>query len=140
MTMRDVQRGLLIAGSILFLLGLLQGAAVSSFANPRMALSAHLTAVQSGLSILVAGVVWSLLRLPRWLDRTARWAIAGGMYGLWIALTIAAATGASEALPIAGAGYQAREWVETAVTAAIVSSSLAMTAGWAALVYGLIRG
>ena len=76
---------------MLFLFGLLQGTAVQSFANPRMALSAHLTAVQSGIALMIVGAIWSAVLLNAAFRTIARWAAIVGMYGLWLGLTLAAA-------------------------------------------------
>lgn len=138
-SLSSAQRTLLVAGAALFLLGLLQGAAVQTFANPRMALSAHLTAVQSGTALMIVGVVWSALsRAPR-TGAFTRWAIVIGMYGLWIGLTTAAATGASKDLPIAGAGHSADATIEQIVSAIVLGSSVLMTLGWIMFLVGLIR-
>lgn len=133
------QRSLIVAGAILFLLGLLQGGLVQSFANPRMALSAHLTAVQSGMALMIAGTVWSAVVLGPTLSRLARSAVTLGMFGLWIGLTLSAATGASAVLPIAGAGYSASPLTEQAISAVVLGSSGVMTLGWLLLVVGLLR-
>ncbi|RXZ64601.1 hydrogenase [Pelagerythrobacter rhizovicinus] len=133
------QKSLVVAGAILFLLGLLQGAAVQSFANPRMALSAHLTAVQSGLALMIVGVIWPAVGLNATLLKVACWAVILGMYGLWLGLTLSAATGASDALPIAGAGYKADWLSEASVSAIVLVSSGLMTLGWLLFVVGLIR-
>lgn len=129
----------IVAGATLFLLGLLQGAAVQSFANPRMALSAHLTAVQSGMALMIVGAVWSVVVLSAALLTVARWTMILGMYGLWLGLTVSATTGASDALPIAGAGYSANRLVETGVSAIVLACSGLMTLGWLPFVVGLVR-
>lgn len=49
------------AGLWLFLAGLLIGAAIPKFTSPRLALSAHLTAVQSGTALLAIGWFWPQL-------------------------------------------------------------------------------
>ncbi|MES2058590.1 MAG: hydrogenase [Pseudomonadota bacterium] len=139
MTPGSYRKSLLVAGAALFLLGLLQGAAVHSFLNPRMALSAHLTAVQSGMAIMIAGLAWPMITLAPALKGVAHWTLVAGMYGLWIALTLSAATGASDALPIAGAGYSAAPSAEQMVSALIVISSAAMVLGWGLLTIGLFR-
>lgn len=139
MTLSYAQRTLIVAGAVLFLLGLLEGAAVQSFANPRMALSAHLTAVQSGVALMIVGVVWSALSLAPRTGLAARWAIVIGMYGLWIGLTAAAATGASRDLPIAGAGHRADATVEQIVSAIVLGTSGLMTLGWIMFLAGLVR-
>lgn len=139
MALSTAQRTLLVAGAALFLLGLLQGAAVPMFANPRMALSAHLTAVQSGMALMIVGIVWPALSLRKRTGTFTRWAIIIGMYGLWMGLTAAAATGASKGLPIAGAGHGAEATVEQLVSAIVLGSSVLMTLGWVVFLAGLIR-
>lgn len=136
---RSPFKTLIVAGAILFLLGLLQGAAVQMLLNPRMALSAHLTVVQGGTALMVVGVVWPAVSLGETLQSTARWAIIVGLYALWVGLTLSATTGASDALPIAGAGYKAGRIVETAVSAIVLGSSAITTSGWLLFVAGLIR-
>lgn len=139
--MRIEHKGILLirAGAVLFLLGLLQGAAVQEFLNPRMALSAHLTAVQSGMALMIVGVVWSVVGLSDRLDALARWAMIGGMFGLCIGLTLSAATGASATLPIAGEGHQAGAGTEQFVSTIVLGSSVSMTIGWLLFVFGLAR-
>lgn len=138
MSPSSAQKALIVAGAALFLLGLLQGAAVQSFLNPRMALSAHLTAVQSGMALMIVGLVWPFLSLRPWTGSVSRWAIIVGMYGLWIGLTASAATGASKGLPIAGGGQTAEAAVEQIVYAIIIGSSGLMTLGWILFLTGLI--
>lgn len=133
------QKSLIVAGATLFLLGLVQGAVVPSFLNPRIALSAHLTAVQCGMAIMIVGAVWSAVSLNGLLGKVARWAIIAGMYGLWAGLTVSAASGASDVLPIAGAGYDAGRVMETVVSAIVLGSSGLMTIGWLLFVIGLMR-
>ena len=121
------------------LLDLLQGAIVQSFLNPRMALSAHLTAVQCGMALMIVGIVWPGVTLAAWLDAAARWTIILGMHGLWVGLTLSAATGAEILLPIAGAGYCAESGVEIVVSAFVLVSSAMMTLGWLLSISGLVR-
>ena len=98
---------LIFAGVLLFFLGLAQGIFIPFMKNPRMALSAHTDGVQSGLALSVFGIVWSLLELSQlWLQITYYSALLG-FYGLWLGITSASISGASKALPMAGAGYSA---------------------------------
>ena len=69
-------RSLVVTGAALFLAGLVQGAVIDLHANPRMALSAHLDAVQSGMAVMIAGILWSSARLGERMEATARWALA----------------------------------------------------------------
>ena len=132
-------RSLVVAGAALFLVGLLQGAALDLHANPRMALSAHLTAVQSGMAVMIAGILWSATALPGRGETLARWSLAVGMVGLWLGITLAALTGASEVLPMAGEGYSAAPAAETAVSAVVMGSGASLTLGWVLFLWGLIR-
>lgn len=140
MNFTTAQRTLIAAGAILFLFGLLQGAVIQSFANPRMGLSAHLTAVQSGMALMVAGVAWQAASLAERVAAVAKWTMIAGMYGLWFGLTLSAATGASESLQIAGAGYSAGDPTETLVSILVLGSSASMTVGWGLFVAGIVRG
>lgn len=139
MTLTAHQRTLIVAGALLFLIGLLQGAVVQSFANPRMALSAHLTAVQSGMALMIAGVVWSAATFHRTFEIVAKWTLVIGMFGLWVGLTASAATGASNSLPIAGSGHTANQITETLVSMVVLGGSLLITIGWSIFVIGLMR-
>jgi (hydroxyamino)benzene mutase len=133
------QKSLVVAGASLFLVGLLQGAALHSFANPRMALSAHLTAVQSGMALMIAGIVWSAVMLSPRLATISRLTVITGIYLLWLGLTLSAATGANEALPIAGAGFGSSRLGEMVVSATVLIGSGLMTVGWILLLIGLVR-
>lgn len=139
MTLASHQRSLVVAGAILFLFGLLQGAMVQNFLNRRMALSAHLTAVQSGMAMMIAGALWAAADLHKTYSNIARWTIVVGMFGLWFGLTASAATGASNDLPIAGAGHSAAQSTEFLVSAAVLGGSVLMTIGWSIFVIGLLR-
>jgi len=100
-------------GALLFMLGLLTGFAIPMFRSPRIGLSAHLAAIESGLALIAFG-----LMLPH-LALSTGWASAIGhslwlsLYVLWIGLLFAAAYGTGKTLPIAGAGLAAKPWQET---------------------------
>ena len=105
-----------------------------------MALSAHLTAVQSGTALIAAGAVWGLVDLQVKWDAATRLLLIVAMFGLWSTLTLAAVIGASEALALAGAGYEATATGEGLVTLLVTASSVAMVVGWSVFLIGLIRG
>lgn len=139
MVLTTEQRSLIVGGALLFLLGLLQGAGIQMFANPRMALSAHLTAVQSGTALMIVGAIWPVLSMATPVATGARLAMISGMYGLWIGLTASAITGASRILPIAGGSHVSNAITETLVAALIFGSSGLMTLRWIMFVIGLVR-
>ncbi len=129
---------LIFAGALLFLVGLVQGVAIPKFTNSRMALSAHLSAVQSGMALMIFGIIWTLIELPAFWHTPVKLALILSVYLIWLGITISAVTGASKALPIAGEGYagsKASEHVVTAIEGAGVFLSL--TSG-AAIVVGLV--
>jgi len=134
-----LSKTLVFSGALLFFLGLVEGAAVPIFANPRMALSAHLTAVQSGMALMLLGLTWSMASWSPTMERVSSWFNIGGFYALWLGLTVAAATGASEALPIAGRGFRATQSGELVTSILVIGSSAALTLGWLLFLIALAR-
>ena len=131
---------MILSGAILFLIGLLSGFFVEMFLNSRMGLSSHLAGIQGALFLLVIGALWQYVSLPRIFTAITAWSIVYGMYGFWIALTLSAIWGTSEATPIAGAGYSASPWQEAMVQAILYSASLACLGGAVLLIEGFRRG
>jgi (hydroxyamino)benzene mutase len=114
------------AGLWLFLFGLLVGVAIPKFTNPRMGLSAHLTAVQSGAVLLAIAAFWP------WLIKESEAALLIG-HSLWLSFwllvigqTLSAAWGASKALPMAGAGHSASALKENVVSILVYGSSVVL--------------
>lgn len=132
-------RSLVVAGALLFLLGLVQGGGVSMFANPRMALSAHLTAVQSGTALMIVGIILPMAVWSPFVQRLSLRTMVGGFYGLWLGISLAAMTGASETLAIAGRGYGANRAIEAAVSVLVIGSSGFLTVGWLIFLIALVR-
>ena len=130
---------LVLSGAVLFLLGLLQGVVIELAENPRMALSAHLAAVQSGMALMIAGAVWSAVRLARPWRRLSSWTMAIGIYAVWAGMTVSALTGASGALPHAGRGYAAGPVAEGIVYALVLIGGGLTLVGWALFTLGLAR-
>lgn len=111
-------------GAGLFLIGLLQGIVVPLFENPRMGLSGHLVAVQSGMALMVFALVTALSRWSAKLNTQLSSGLIAGLYLIWIGITIAALTGVSRMLPHAGQGYRAAPQIEFAVAGLIVAGSI----------------
>jgi len=127
-------------GAVLFLIGLIQGALIPSFLNPRMALSAHLAAVQSGMALMVFGLIWGLISLSeKWL-RYCYYSSVAGIYLIWFAITLAAVLGASKALPIAGEGFSTTAIGELAVDIIVYVGSGFSVFSAILIVFGLYRG
>ncbi|WP_066481863.1 MULTISPECIES: hypothetical protein [unclassified Sphingomonas] len=123
------------AGFVLFALGLLIGIAIPKLRNPRMGLSAHLTAVQTGPALIAIALFWPYLTVPE------AWA-AGVIHALWLSsyllvagILLAALVGASRSLPIAGQGHRASQTMETVVTVLVKGSSLVMAVAAVAICF-----
>lgn len=141
MTINITRGGLqiLFFGCSLFLIGLLQGGVLSEFTNPKMALSAHLAAVQSGIALMVFGTFWCLVRLNSFYESIARISGISGMYLVWLAITAAALNGASNVLPIAGAGYHSSQVGEWFVATTIYFGAGLVISAVVLITFGLYR-
>lgn len=131
---------LLMAGMVLFSLGLLNGLVVPYFENPRMGLSAHLAGVQNALVLIVFGLVWKYVNLPARHLKLCFALSLYSMYTIWLALVLASLWGTSSATPIAGAGFSAPAMKEHVVTVFLYSGSLAILIASTQLAVGLGRG
>lgn len=129
---------LLVNGMVLFILGLLNGVAITRFRNTRMGLSAHLTGVQNGMVLLLFGFLWTHLSLPGILLSISYWLSLYSMYAIWLALLLAAIWGTSRSTPIAGAGFRASKQQEQIVRLLLVSGSVAIIAASGTLLWGLL--
>jgi hydroxylaminobenzene mutase len=87
---------LLIAGTFLFFLGLLNGFVSPFFTAIRVGLSAHLAAVQGGMALLVFGLMLKYIKLHVPGIRLAAWLNIYSMYAAWIALLLSAMWGAEK--------------------------------------------
>ena len=137
----SISRFLLISGTLLFLVGLLNGAAVQSFLNPRMGFSAHLGAVQGALVLWAFGLMWSAINLGSRSQIIAAWSAVIGMYTIWLALALALAgiTGSSRDLPIAGKGYLGSPLADSAVAALLYTGALTSIIATIFVLFGLTR-
>lgn len=133
--MSKTARHLLFHGMLLFLLGLLGGAIVQLLYNPRMGLSAHLAGVQNGLTLMVFGLIWAYADPP--LPRITYWTSLFGLYGIWLALLLAALWGTSRSTPLAGAGFAGTPSQELIVTTLLTSASGAIIVATGLMLFGL---
>lgn len=129
---------LILIGISFFLIGLIQGALIPSVKNSRMALSGHMTAVQSGMALAIFGVIWSLVDLPFTVEIFVAYASATGFILIWLGITIASVTGASKALPIAGAGFSSTAAKELIVTIMVRGGSVFSLISCTLLAFGLL--
>src|SRR2546428_10021998 len=107
-----MNRRLVWHGIFLFFLRLVVWMFVPLMTNPRMALSAHVGGVMTGIFLAVLGAVWGELRLAPRAETSAYWLALFGNYGSSASLLLAAVFGTSTITPIAGAGPTAPAWQE----------------------------
>ena len=113
-------------GFLLFTAGLVLGAAIPRFLNPRMALSAHLTAVQMGTALIAFALFWPQFGIACWAEVPIGVALLASSWLLVASLALAAALGASRVLPIAGKGFAASPAREVLVAVGTIGSSALM--------------
>lgn len=131
-------RQLIWFGVLLFLLGLLTGLALPAMENPRMGLSSHLEGTMNGMLLIILGLVWPKLNLPK---SVLSWGYGLALYGTftnWLTTLLAALWGAgSEMMPFAGNNLTGAEWQEGLIKFGLISLSLAMIIVCVLILWGL---
>jgi hydroxylaminobenzene mutase len=129
---------LLFFGVLLFLFGLIIGLFIPMMANPRMGLSAHLEGTMNGMFMVLLGLIWNKLALKdKWLT-TIFWLTIYGSFANFVAVTIAAITGAGKMMPMAG-GKEGTQPMEALISFLLVSLALAMITVCALVLTGLYK-
>jgi hydroxylaminobenzene mutase len=129
---------LLFLGILLFLFGLITGLFIPIMSNPRMGLTAHLEGVMNGMFLVIIGLLWGKLVLTaKWLT-ISFWLLVYGSFANFIAVTIAAVTGAGKMMPIA-LGKEGTPVVEGLISFLLVSLALAMITVCCIVLTGLYR-
>jgi hydroxylaminobenzene mutase len=120
-------RYLLQLGLGLFLLALLVGIGVPSFAVPRLALSVHLLGVLQGTFLVAVSGIWSRLAFGRTISWLAFWLLAYGCVAAWLGNLLGAYWGAGNTLlPIAGGSAHGSALQEIAIMVLLRSSAIAL--------------
>ena len=133
-------RNLAIQGAVLVLLSLTTGLIGPALVNSRMGLSSHLAAMMGGTLLLALAGVWSHVQLTPRGERWAVWLLGYGNFANWLATLLAAAWNAGGGMmPIAARGRIAQPWQDGLIAGLLVTLSLAMIAGTALVLYGLIK-
>jgi len=129
---------LLFLGVLLFLLGLLIGLFIPLMANSRMGLTAHLEGVMNGMFLVILGLIWHRIVInDKWLSYTF-WLTLYGSFANFVAVSIAAMTGAGKMMPIAG-GKEGTPIVEGLISFLLISLALAMIFVCVVVLTGLYR-
>jgi hydroxylaminobenzene mutase len=129
---------LLFLGVLLFLFGLLIGLVIPIMINPRMGLSAHLEGTMNGMFLIILGLLWNKLELnDKWLT-PAFWLTLYGSFANFVAVAIAAITGAGKLMPIAG-GKEGTSIQEGIISFLLTSLALAMILVCVIVLAGLLK-
>ena len=131
-------RGLLAAGAMLFMLGLLIGFVIPGLTNPRMGVSAHLEGVMNGTFLLAVGLAWPRVTLGSRARALALWMLLYGTFANWLFVTLAAVFGTAAMTPIAAAGHAGTPWQESLVALGLASVGFTMVVGCGLLVRGFL--
>lgn len=137
--LRELQsKRLVFIGVLLFTLGLFVGLFIPLMANPRMGLSTHLEGIMNGIFIAVLGLVWHRIELSdKWLSATY-WLMIYGTFANFVAVLLAAITGAGKMMPIAN-GQEKGPVLEAIISFLLVSLALVMLAACVLILIGLYR-
>ncbi len=129
---------LLFLGMLLFLIGLVFALFIPVMANPRMGLSAHLEGVLNGLFLLLLGLIWHKLALSERTLSYIFWLTVYGSFANFLAVSMAAMTGAGKMMPIAG-GKEGTTVIEGIISFLLISLALAMILVCTMVLTGLYR-
>jgi hydroxylaminobenzene mutase len=133
------EHNLLVSGIFLFLLRLVQDAGVHQIASPRLALSAHIVAVQNGIVLNVFSLVSSKILLTERASKLASFALSSGMQLIWMSITIAAIVGAASAFPFAIQGIKGTSKVDLVVSTIVVIGSATSILGTCSFLIGAMK-
>jgi hydroxylaminobenzene mutase len=122
--MEDVSSILSFMGALLFLLGLLTGFGIPMFRSPRIGVSAHLDAIESGLGLIAFGLLIPHLTISTGWASVIAYTMWISFYVLWLGLLFGAAWGTGRTISLAGAGISAEPWQENAVRSLISLGSI----------------
>ncbi len=85
-----MRKQLLVAGSVLTLIGLLLGFFVDQFPGRAVALDAHVAGVQHGMLLMILAATWHLLGTEA---KPAGWLALLGLWGIFVAFVLGAVLG-----------------------------------------------
>jgi len=133
----STKRRMLWHGTLIFIFGLLAGAATPAMTNPRMGVAAHLGGVMSGMFLVLVGLIWEEIHLSSALRWAAFWLFLYAGHTGWLAQFLAALFGTNRGTPIAAAGFRGVPWQENLVYYLAVSFSLAILLACVLALWGL---
>jgi hydroxylaminobenzene mutase len=129
---------LIQVGASLFLVALFVGFAIPRFALPRLGLSTHLLGLMQGTLLMVVGLVWPRLALPRRLSLAGCGLAIYGCLAAWTANLCGAIWAAGGAMvPLAAGAARGTVVQEAIIRLLLVSGALCLVGAAGILVWGL---
>ena len=129
---------LLQAGVLLFLFALFVGLVVPHFSAPRLGLSAHLLGIMQGIFLMVAGLLWPKLELPRAMSRVGPWLAIYGCFAAWTANVLAGVWAAGNSmLPMAAGQAHGSVLQEGIITVSLRTAAVSLIAVAILILWGL---
>ena len=119
------------------LLGVLLGANTGVFSTPLFGLSAHLIALLEGFFLLLIGLLWAKLKLPRMASRIAFWTTLYSCLGGSLASVLAGIWGAGRAMPIAAQNATSAPEHEMFIQASFYTVAATTITALALILWGL---
>jgi len=135
-----MEQTLIVAGLVLFLLGLLTGIIAPKLTNPRMGVSSHIQGMTNGPFLILVGVLWPQVNLPHAWGVATVVLLVFGAFANWLAMQLGAVWGAGHryAPGVAGA-HRASRAKEQTVTWLLIALTPAMIIGTVLLIVGVLR-
>ena len=129
---------LIQVGCLLFLVALLVGIMVPSFAVPRLGLSTHLLGITQGIFLMVIGLVWPRLRASRTTGTAGMFLVLYGCFAPWTANLVAAILGAGNSLlPFAAGEARGTSLQEAIIAVLLRSGAVSLIAALLLILWGL---
>jgi (hydroxyamino)benzene mutase len=129
---------LIQVGCLLFLVALLVGIMVPSFAVPRLGLSTHLLGIMQGIFLMVIGLVWPRLRVPRPIGTAGMFLVLYGCFAPWTANLLSAILGAGNTLlPLAAGPARGTSLQEGIIAILLRSGAVSLIAALLLILWGL---
>jgi hydroxylaminobenzene mutase len=137
-----MKRRLVWYGMLLFSLGIVTELLMRFMLNPRMAYSAHLVALMSGIFLMQLGVLWEDMDIPERWRGVAFWVWVFATYSAWGSMFVSAIFGTSRSTPLASVDLRraAMLWQENVVDVIYIAFFVTIVISCALALWGLARG
>jgi len=117
-------KSLLVAGMILFLIGLLSGLFIPYFENAHMGQTAHLVGVQNSIVLIVFGLTLNYISLSTMFLNLFIILSVYSMYAIWLSVALAGFSNVNSNTSIANEGITASNMLLYSGSLAIIIATL----------------